>query len=90
MPRTLVVLERRLLPRVLGRARQTEAIVQRLGQRFRFMPDTAERLSASMIEIPFPPRKSITEARVEVRGVLEAINPHWRRHLHMTNEPSRH
>jgi hypothetical protein len=93
MTRTVVVLERRQdwLPRWLP-ARQRfedrrELIIRRLGERFRFMPDTADRLDERYVEIPFPPRKPIAEAREEVRHILNRIDPDWRQYLGIINEP---
>jgi len=51
------------------------------------MPDTEERVGGDWVEIPFPRRKSIVEARVEVRDALDEIHPQWRSHLKMVNEP---
>jgi len=50
------------------------------------MPDTQERLGPDVVEIPFPPRKDLDEARREVVRALDGIDPQWRRYLSMINE----
>jgi hypothetical protein len=84
MPRTVVVLEVRfrLVPGHRDRCRRLTA---RLAQRFRFMPDSAERIGRDVVEIPFPRRRDIHEARREVALVLDSIDPDWRRYCRMVS-----
>jgi hypothetical protein len=71
MPRNVVTLVPRLIPR--GRPSRRQRIEVALGQRFRF-----RRVGAN-IEIDFPTRLGKESARDEVIAELDRIDRRWRR-----------
>lgn len=80
MPRTVVVLSRRRT----GSRASWERITERLASRYRPLPDTGERLGKDHVELAFPKRVDIWDARVEVAGWLDEIDSGWREHITMT------
>lgn len=77
VPRTVVVLSRRRA------SSGWERITRELTARYRPLPDTAERLGRGHMELEFPKRMNIWDARVRVAGLLDEIDPTWRNHVSM-------
>lgn len=87
MTRIVVVLERKRWPPWKGRD-HFDRIIDQLRTKYRFMPDTDERLSDDFVEIPFAPRSDLREVRREVVEALDSIDRDWRRHVSMIKGPS--
>jgi hypothetical protein len=71
---------RRVLPMPWARKRQRE-ILDALAQEYPALPDTPASISGSAAAFAFPTSVTAAEARERLEGLLDGIDPGWRRVL---------
>ena len=84
MSRTVVVLSRKGAWKPWQSRQHWERVTTALAAKYRPLPDTGERLGADHMELAFPRRHDLGEARAKVAAWLDEIDPDWREHISMT------